>query len=73
MALPDMPPKLTGAELSDYLTRHEDARRAASASRGSPAALEDTLASISDEVTAEAIERRRREATEDGAKVTTRP
>ena len=56
-------PALTGDAQSDDLLRREAARQASTSSaRRSPEALESTLASISAEVTAEAIERLNREA-----------
>jgi hypothetical protein len=46
---------------ANYAARHEALRRAALPGKdGSPQAVEATLASISEEVTADAIERRRR-------------
>ncbi len=53
-------PGLIGEAQSDYLLRREAVRRAAASNTGgSPPALEATLASISAEVTAEAVERLR--------------
>lgn len=49
---------LTGEAQTNYLLRREAARRASTPSTGSsPPAMEATLASISAEVTAEAVER----------------
>lgn len=60
---------LTGEARTDHLLRREAARRAsASGGGGSPPAVEATLASISAEVTAEAIERLERAAMSKGPK-----
>ena len=57
----DNRPTLTGDAQADGLLRREAARRASvSGSGASPPALEATLASISSEVMAEAVERLRR-------------
>ena len=54
---------LTGEAQTDYLLRREAARRVStSGTGGSPPAVEATLASISAEVTAEAVERLERAA-----------
>jgi hypothetical protein len=54
----DQGPPEAGEARTAQLLRQEAARRAASPGSGaSPTALEATLASISDEVTAEAVER----------------
>lgn len=56
-------PALTGDAQADGLLRREAARQASlSGSGASPPALEATLASISSEVMAEAVERLRRKA-----------
>jgi hypothetical protein len=55
----DQGPPEAGEARTSQLLRQEAARRAASPGSGaSPTALEATLAGISDEVTAEAMERR---------------
>ena len=59
----DAGPGLTGDAQSRELRRRESVRQdSASGARSSPPALESTLASISAEVTAEAVERLRRAA-----------
>lgn len=60
---------LTGEAQTDYLLRREAARRAStSGTGGSPPAVEATLAGISAEVTAEAVERLERAAMPNGPK-----
>ncbi len=51
-------PDIVSEATRDYAARREEFRRAASRSAGESPALEATLATISEEVTAEAIERR---------------
>lgn len=64
---------LTGQAQTDHLLRHEAARRVStSGTGGSPPAVEATLASISAEVTAEAVERLERAAMPKGPKAQAR-